>query len=350
MKNELLDFQKFCEKNEKMLGVKSVIWQRLAQDFGSKTKNVRGYGVNNEYSDNRTFLFIKLNSIFLIVLEYLHFVVFWISIFAKAFVARILSVLIFQSITAVKKYSFKDYVLFDYKSYEKETGYLADFKNRDSKNKYNISFSHHTFKLFCYMKEFQKECSDFSFEGKNVLEVGGGMLNFAVLCNEHVDRLFYVVVDLPEVIEAAYLNTKAITDDVEVFLPHQIDEAMKSTASKKLLAVLPGQIDHLDLQFDLFVNHESFAEMDRETVHKYLTSVAKLMRPKGLVFLVNRFFRVQTSGNSALRHVKTIDQVTSFDEYKPTWCEDKVYRVETFRQHIRTQSDRPNAFYIGVVK
>lgn len=350
MKKELEEFRAFCSDNPELLGVKSVIWQRLSEDFGSKFKNVRGYGVNNLYDSRRVFFFLRLNSLLLAVLDFARTAGIWIGRVMKLVWSRILSFLVFQSIFPAKQYSFKDYKAQDYQSYEEKTGNLTKFFERPTKSKYGVEFSHHTFKLYCYLSDLHKEVPDFELDQRSVLEIGGGMLNFAVLCNEEVDELFYVVVDLPEVIEAAYFNVSKVLNDVEIFLPHQKSEALTSQAKKKLLLLVPGQLDDLEHKFDLFVNHESFAEMDISIVENYLGSVSKKMNSESIVFLVNRFFRVQNSDARGLVDVHSINQVTSFDRYKPNWCEEVTYKVETFRQHISTQNDRPNAFFIGKVR
>lgn len=350
MSQDLDAFRRFCEENKELLGVKSVIWKRLSQDFGKRTHNLRGYGVNNSFPDHCVHAFIRANSVMLFLIEGLGFLGLWTGRVAKGIWARGLSFIFFRNFTAVKAYSFKDYVHQDYMEYQKRSGRLTSFNKRQNKDKYGIKFSHHTFKLFCYLEAFHEACSDFRFEGKSVLEIGGGMLNFATLCFEETEELFYVCVDLPEMIEAVHSDLNEVLVDVECFLPHQMEAAFASKSKKRLLSLLPGQLAELDKTFDLFVNHESFAEMDLSTVQGYLESVSTRLSSGGMVFLVNRFFRVQVSTSRELRELSSIDQLTCFDNYKPTWCEDIVYTVEPFRQQIRTQNDRPNAFYIGCRK
>ena len=349
MKSErAVKFETFCFENKDLLGERSVIWEEFSKDFGENVDNVRGYGINNRHKSSVVFRYLKLNTIVLRFLDKLSTLYIWFSRALKFIFSRMLSAIIFKKMSPAKKYSFKDYSVDDYKRYNLSTGYLDRFLHRSQKEKYGVEFSHHTFKAFCYLEDFCNECPDFNFEGKKILEIGGGMLNFSILCFERVNKVFYVVVDLPEMIEAASHNVSSIVDDVDIFLPHEVEDALLSKADKRLLFLLPGQLSKFDEKFELFVNHESFAEMQIHTAKGYLDSVREKMSSSGYVFLVNRFFRVQYPDDSDLEQLTT-SNITTFDHYMPKWCNLITYKVETFRQHIRTQQDRPNVFYIGKV-
>lgn len=347
MNNNINKFKEFCSLNEDLLGIKSKIWVKLSSDFGNDINNVRGYGINCLFSTPRALLYIKINSYLLRFFNKIKTISIFFEISFKYIFSRALSLVIFQSFHAAKKYSFKDYDINVYRKSKQHTSNLDDFHDRINSDLYNINFSHHTFKSFCYLNMFEKTLSDFSFENKSILEIGGGMLNFSALCFEKVDSLLYVVVDLPEVIHSSYSNIISILTDVDVFLPHQIDEALTCNSKKRLLLCLPGQLSKLNLQFDLFVNHESFAEMDINTVEHYLGLVSSRLRLGGYVFLVNRFFRIQDESSIGLKNLDSVNKFTNFTRYKPSWCDQILFTVEPFRQNIITQSDRPNAFYIG---
>ena len=135
MKNPISEFREYCKENQELVGVKSVIWQKLSEDFGNDVTNVRGYGVNNSYKSTSVFFFLRLNSLLLFLLDRASIFGIWTSRAVKLVWSRMLSLLIFRSIYPAKQFSFKDYNIADYQKYDKKTGNLTNFLTRPTKEK-----------------------------------------------------------------------------------------------------------------------------------------------------------------------------------------------------------------------
>ena len=168
----------------------------------------------------------------------------------------------------------------------------------------------------------------------------------------------YVICDLPEMIVHAHkqITNKYLTvckGNYDVFLPNELEEFYKSKSDRKVLFILPDQLDKkilkVDKKFDLFINHESFAEMKIETVNTYLEHLPSLMKKGGIVNIVNRHTRPQAKSYQDFKHIN-INEITCFNDYKLDFCEILFQDIDRFRARIPVQQETPNIFFIGRVK
>lgn len=230
---------------------------------------------------------------------------------------------------------------------------LEDFSNF-TENK--ILYSHNSLKSFDYLTRLDMEIGLVEqFENKtlNVFEIGAGVFNFGALLSLKVRKLNYVICDLPEMIEASKASIEdlnLIGMDIEYFNSHQVEEYLLSDKNKKVIFFEPDEIDSIDklsINFDLFVNHESFSEMNIDIVNNYLIYVQQYLAKEGIVFLVNRHSRIQLLDLSKLRDV---NQITSFSDYKLDFCEAILITIDQFRNRIPAFRLTPNVVYIGKSK
>ena len=134
----------------------------------------------------------------------------------------------------------------------------------------------------------------------------------------------------------------------EVFLPNEISDFKSSDSNRKILFIEAGSRDDirsLGMTFDLCINHESFAEMDIDTVNGYLTLMTSVTRPGGYINLVNRFARLQTSENQT--KFVSLENITCFSDYNLSGFLEKFRTLDHFRDKIPKQREDPNVFYIG---
>ena len=135
-------------------------------------------------------------------------------------------------------------------------------------------------------------------------------------------------------------------------LPTEIDEFEMSSSNRKILFITPEQLKSNCLadqkRFDLFVNHESFSEMDIDVVNSYLGYLPKLMKKDSFVFLVNRHSRPQARSYDHFKEME-LSGITCFSDYKLEFCSEVIKRKDLFRAVIPGQRETPNVFYIGKV-
>ena len=222
---------------------------------------------------------------------------------------------------AAEKYGYSHYRISDY---DKDD--LADFEQRYET--YNIGFSHNTFKSFSYLKRLEQNVK---LENKlSIFEVGAGVFNFGHLLSLKLEQFDYVICDLPEMIAAAFkqINEHYIPNcsgNYEVFLPTEIDEFDKSRSNRRILFITPEQLKSgclgNDKRFDLFINHESFAEMSIDVVNSYLGYLPKLMKRGSCVFLVNRHTRPQAITYEQFKG-SSLQDLTCFSDYNLDFCNE----------------------------
>ena len=130
-------------------------------------------------------------------------------------------------------------------------------------------------------------------------------------------------------------------NDIEVFLSHEIDLFIKSNNKKKIIFLLPSDLENLNFNFDLFVNHESFGEMKINTVNNYIHQVSKKMKTNSILFSVNRLSRSVSKWSIDGSHL------TNFFEYNLVNFETLLIKIDNFRNLIPRQHALPNIIYIG---
>ncbi len=341
-KKELEQALRFVQSAE--LGTKmSPLWEEMSKDFSFEgPSNLRDYSINREYNFESITKFYKhstrikvLSKIWVRVSN-----IFLSAIYrVESFITSILSKIIFKDFNASQKYSFDIYPLEAYEEHQKQVDINSGYENYNSKN--NIFFSHNNYKSFTYFHTLMKYIDLEDLESKNILEIGSGLFNFGTILTKNLDEFSYFCIDLPDVALRGYLSAKEnIDEDVELFLPHQLEDFNMSSSQKKIIFLIPSQLDLLDQNISLFINHESFSEMNIQTVNDYLAKVSAKMGEGSYMFLVNRFSRLQS------RDAKSNDY-TNFLEYELEGYEEICFEVEKLRSFLPVQKDHPNVVFIG---
>lgn len=249
-----------------------------------------------------------------------------------------------QNTNSAKKFGFDDYPPHIHNS--------KDLQNYEkSYSKYNIGFSHNSFKTFSYLTRLKDHIE--IHDQQRIFEIGAGVFNFGQLISYELTKFEYVVCDLPEMIVQAHeqiteLYLPSCKSSYEVFLPNELEEFNSSSSNCKVLFITPEQLEEniLDAipKFDLFINHESFAEMDIVTVNNYLRHVTKLMKKGAIINLVNRHSRPQAKTYEDLKSL-SLKEINCFENYKLDFCDTLVKEVDSFRATIPSQQLTPNVFF-----
>lgn len=325
---------------------KSPLWDECATSFNSMQKTGgRGYVLNIEDP--------KKTSQYLVcarVVKKLCAVLDATSQNFSKLSHRALSKLIFGHSAASRAYG-----LDRYDPVDRPTSLVESFIERQSKN--GIGMSHNSLKLFSYLEFLEKsEPALFTTSRIKVLEIGAGLFNFGHMLAAEVSEFEFIVCDLPELIPAAYEEitekyTLTGVDRYDVFLPHELNRFFSSDSKRKLLFALPTQLDVIEStgwRFNLFVNHESFGEMPKDTVNGYLKNVHGLGAKGSTVFIVNRLLRIQET-SQRLKSVTSLSEVTSFWDYELSNFDEKIVCIDPFRQSIERSNTEPNFMYVGRV-
>lgn len=342
MEEELKKALRFVESAE--LGTKiSPLWEEMSKDFSfDGPSNLRDYSINREHDFESVTKFYRL-SIRIKILSKIWIRVsniFLSSIYkVERFFISILSKIILKDFRASQKYSFDIYPLEAYEEHQKQVDINSSYEDYNFKN--NIFFSHNNYKSFTYFHTLKKYIDLEDLESKNIIEIGSGLFNFGTILTKNLDEFSYICIDLPDVALRGYLSAKEnVDEDVKLFLPHQLDDFKESSSQKKIIFLLPSQLDLLDSDIALFINHESFSEMNIQTVNDYLAKVSAKMVKGSYIFLVNRFSRLQS------REAKSNDY-TNFLEYELEGYEEICFEVEKLRSFLPVQKDHPNVVFIG---
>jgi putative sugar O-methyltransferase len=322
----------------------SNIWKKLRKDFKSEKKSYRSYAISI-ISQKKINLYLSISRFIKLTFKCVDYVLEKI----KFILLKSLDWMIFKS--NLNTTSRHDWEICPMDIYCKKK--LNYFFLKYSK--YNITFSHNTFKAFSYMlklKEYVKLNKNIK-----ILEIGAGLFNFGHLLTYELKKFNYIICDLPEVIIAAH---QQITDiylpickgKYDVFLPNEINLFYESNNDRKILFITPKQLNkdimRQDTKFDLFINHESFSEMNICTVNKYLKQVKFLMKKGAIINLVNRHSRVQATTYEEYK-LSNLKNITCFDDYELNFCNTILKEVDKFRSTIPILNKDPNVFFIGKV-
>jgi len=325
-------------------GNSSKIWDSLRKEFQLKESNLCGYGLStfpiNKIRLYRTFYryfsfpFKGIRHLSTKVIALLELVLSWAILGGDS--------------QAADKFGFSEY--------KAEIYTESDLKEFSDKYwKHNIGFSHNTFKSYSYLKKLNNSVN--IGNEVSIFEIGAGVFNFGHLLSFQLSKFEYVVCDLPEVIAMAFneINNKYLPlcdGNYEVFLPTEIKEFERSNNDRKVLFITPDQLNDGVLgsqkRFDLFVNHESFAEMDIDVVNSYLNHLPSLMKFGAAVNIVNRHTRPQCTSYEDFSSLK-LENITCFDDYRLDFCEVVLKESDTFRAAIHDKNSLPNVYYVGQV-
>lgn len=322
----------------------SALWKKYRETIDPK-QGVRGYEINTSVSFFRIKFFLKLIRFLSFPIRALgHLHLFFVNFFTKF--EKLIAFLVLGESNRHIRFS----LVFGLDNYDPK---LLDAFFNFTKDK--ILFSHNSLKSFDYLSRLDSQINLFdNFETKelNVFEIGAGVFNFGALLSLKVEKMNYVICDLPEMIEACKygldnLNKKGF--DIEYYNSSEMQDFLSSDSKQKIIFFEPQsieQIQNLDFKFDLFVNHESFAEMDLSVANAYLSQVQKYMKENGYVFLVNRHSRIQLLDISLLSDPS---QITSFTDYNLDFCTEVFKGIDDFRHRLPTMRLTPNIIYVGKV-
>jgi len=316
----------------------SGLWSMYRKEFGVEydisreqlvfKTDIRSYGVNRLISDRRIDAYLRIEEVTSRAIR-------MISEKTRRCIRRINSVLCFGSLNTPLNLdcprNIKRELLPEASAIKAE--YARIF------GRLGWYYSHNSFKSFYYYYRMIE-----LIEGRpRVLEIGSGACNFAMILMSECSECEYVCVDLPDVIPAGFLSiTQNLSDEeLEVFLPHEIESYTASQSKKKLVFITPDQINSLGERFTLVVNHESFAEMPINVVNKYLETVKAIGSPGMLIYLVNRFSR-QTD-----RHGGKYSTYTFFEKYDLNGFRVIHKEVDRFRAAFKGSEVQENCMYLG---
>lgn len=343
--NEIKSSLRLWIDNTSIKDNRSLIWKKLSEDFGENSSDLRGYGLNNLISDRKIEIFRKF-------FKFSNIISVPSVLVTKAFRSirmkyiSFISYLILKDTSAHEKFGISSYKLNCY-----DVSLLEEYK--DFFDQHRVCYSHNTLKAFFYFKKICKYLNispPEKIQQLDVLEIGAGLFNFGYIITKSTKNFNYVIVDLPDMIISSVSEImKHYEPDFEIYLPNEIDAFYKSESNRKVLFVTPDQIDKIQPSFDLFVNHESFSEMDISIVNDYLNRVSSLLRKGAYVFIVNRHSRVQAITGPELENI-SIDNITSFSDYDLDFSSPIVYEIDSFRQKLPGQNMNPNILYIGCIK
>ena len=328
----------------------SPLWENFRESFSENSSDLRGYGINLDINNSKITIIYKIIHIIRIPLYFINFVGRAYKKFSS-YIEKIFSRLILGNKNNTQSWGMSDY---DYKIYKKDN-LLEDFYSYTNKR---IMFSHNTLKSFSYLKKFEDETKfieNNSDKKLNIFEIGAGIFNYGALLSLKVKSFNYVICDLSEVIVSSCHQVEKLNKygfDISIFFANEITEYINSSSDKKIIYFSPAEIEkikELGFHFDLFVNHESFAEMNIETVNSYLKFVSEIMKKDSLLFIVNRHSRPQILVKD-IDNLKSIDQITSFSNYYLDFATPVYEAIDQFRTKIPVQNLTPNVFYIGKVK
>ena len=207
----------------------------------------------------------------------------------------------------------------------------------------NWIYSYNSFKSFCYFAKFKDYIDIKEINNKTILEIGSGLCNFFTILDTQLESYTYICLDIPEMIPAAYkcVCESKNSKNIDIFLPNQLKEGVKSNADKKLIFITPDQLKDCGYSFDLLINHESFAEMNINIVNSYLKTFKKLANKDAILFLVNRLAR-QTN-----REDRKFETYTLFEDYDIKDLSIIYKEIDELRVLIHGWENQENIFYIG---
>lgn len=340
MKNKVInDYISFLKNRKNSNFGMSSLWKNYINDFNLKKNNIirPSYGINYKTPNSLVILQLKIEQ----------FVNFFILLINKIF-KKVFSFLT-PSIT-----------LFGYNNYKNFGLYITDNKffelNKidDEFNLYlnqihqtlNWKYSYMSVKANYNVFKLKEYCKIENFNNKNILEIGSGLCQFSTILTTHLKKYSYVCVDLPNMIPHGYNTLINNKKDVDIFLPHQIEEFKNSNNNKKIIFILPDQFEELSIKYDLLINIESFGEMPQDTANNYLKNSIKKMNKKALIFLINRVARCINPNNPS-----NLKSWTFFSDYPLDNFKTIVRKIDDFKNlNSELEGNRANIFFLGEKK
>lgn len=316
----------------------SPLWESFIKDFRSNDGSFRGYGLNHQVTTDKVRRFWK-------VARVVNSANRLTSAALNRFTGQVLRFL--SAVILGRSYSATFFGLGRYTSLDYDSDLLDSYETELSP--LGLYFSHNTLKSFSYVRRLAPFLEGKTAGPLKVLEIGAGLFNFGHLLSLRVDSFTYVVVDLPSMIDRVVEKVLAYPGkSYEVFTEGQLEDFWSSTADRRVLFIPTNRLTELQgmISFDLFVNHESFAEMPLTVVNDYLKHVTAVLRPEALVFLVNRISRIQALGKGVSITPEAITDFFLYDLGKITAVSIELCPFR-MRETV-TSLDAQNISFIGV--
>ena len=319
----------------------SPLWQKLKRDFTakptqfSKDKVDRSYGINTSYGSSRVELFIKLHT-------YKNRLLNRVYKPLQEGLSKLFAYVVLGGMAPAKRYRLDHPIDFKRNLRSRFPDLIEGYEELNARLGWNYSFN--SLKSYAYFRILSKHFDVSKLEGANCLEIGSGICNFPIILTSHLKKYTYVCLDIPEMIPNGYYSFLANhpDKDVAVFLPQELNGFMESTADKRVLFIVPSQLDSLNLRFRFFANHESFAEMPISVVNGYLQSVLPKLENGGILHLVNRMSRCVDKSD-----FYDLKNYTFFSDYRLEGCETLLKEIDRHRGVSLGAEHTPNIFYIG---
>jgi len=322
----------------------SKLWESYKNDFSpnfnEKQGNLRSYNTNKIIKDSKILLILniyfysnRIKYIFGVLLQYLQRIIFKLLLLPKKF---------------ENKYSFYNLSLI-YKPLIRDVNFLKFYKKMFNILEWNLSYN--TFKNCYYYYKFSNSNNNFQY--KSVIEIGSGLAQFAMFNLINSENLIYICVDIEEMIPSAYLSIidNYPNNDVDLFLPHEVNEFNLSNSKKKVLFLTPKQYYQLEnlinFKIDLLVNIESFAEMKISVVNDYLNKSKDFLNTDSMIFSCNRLSRLIDRTD---RIQPDITKYTLFSDYNLINYNVILYEIDQLRSHIQGAEIQENIIYLGRLK
>jgi len=274
------EFTKWLERNDPQVQYSS-LWEVMKRSFEGEDEVHRGYGINNEKD------FVKLERTLILVTKVHHRLTKF-----QGRVVNYLSGLISLVLTGhrrkYRRYGFHYGVNVRDAVFEKVPEFKSFYEGYCEK--FGEFYSYSGMRILYYYFIASKLIIN---EKPRILEIGAGLGNFSIITSRHYNEFEYVILDIPEIIPAAYSNVrKLVASDTELYLPNEYEEFKRSKSKRKILWIVPAQLEMFENDyFDFFCNTESFAEMDPAVSEAYWSKVACLLKDGSHAFLVNRAIR-----------------------------------------------------------
>ena len=324
----------------------SPLWSKYRKDFSINPKQInrtdeRGYGINVEFGDEKIKKFIRINKRKNRLINKFSS----LSSIISERLTKIIANSVLGSVDPVRRFWLdhpKDFLEAYCQKYPED---VDAFFNICKKLSWHYSFN--SFKSFTYLRFLNNKIESMNLNGKNILEIGGGLCNFAMLLTCNLDSYSYICVDIPEMIPNGLYSFSNFQPDktIKFFLPHEIAAFYMSKDQKKVLFILPSQLESIKMEFNFFINHESFAEMTIETVNSYLLTVKKKLTRGAIIFIVNRMARCIDREDPL-----NLNKYTFFHDYDLLGFETIAKQIDPHRSISLGAEFHPNIIYIGQVK
>lgn len=324
--------------------IKSKIWLRYINDI--KKGSFRSYASNQNFGtkDISRYIFyykiiILVERLFLGILRRINnLFIFFTSLFKK-----LLSKIIFKNsnfaidigISKIQNTNIRFEYSEDFEIHQKLLSQNKKFRNFYKSLK--INYSYNNFKL-CYYYYILRENVDLK-KINYILEIGAGFLNFfEIFASLKKEKFSYVVVDFEEFnkrnLDNLQNNSEKLSGDLKTYTFKEISRFKIDTKPKvKLLFLTPKEFFKINIKFDILINHESFGEMNINTVNTYINNLKNKKKDPFFFYSVNRFSR------------KLDNNYTCFCDYELKEFKTKLFKLDEFRNLI--PGAESNVIYLG---